>query len=102
MARKGRGSTPDGRTTRRAGYAVSRRRRKPVEEPFGWMKTVGGLAELRHRGEAMSSALHTFACAACNLVRMRKPLAEPALAQGNGAQTGPARPPGRLTGHRTG
>jgi len=35
-------------------------------------------------------------------VRMRKPLAEPALAQGNGAQTGPARPPGRLTGHRTG
>ena len=102
MARKGRGSTPEGRTTRRVGYAVSRRRRKLVEEPFGWMKTVGGLAKLRHRGEAMSSALHTFACAACNLVRMRKPLAEPALAQGNGPQTGPARPPGRLTGHRTG
>ena len=80
MARKGRGSTPEGRTTRRVGYAVSRRRRKLVEEPFGWMKTVGGLAELRHRGKAETTAFHTFACAACNLVRMRKLLAEHALA----------------------
>lgn len=80
MARKTRGSTLDGRTTRHAGYAVSRRRRKLVEEPFGWMKTVGGLAELRHRGKAKTSALHTFAFAACKLVRMRKLLAEPALA----------------------
>src|SRR5436190_1564110 len=27
----------DGRTTRHAGYAVSRRKRKRIEECFGWM-----------------------------------------------------------------
>ncbi len=80
MARKGCGSTLDGRTTRRAGYVVSRRRRKLVEEPFGWMKTVGGLAKLRHRGKAKAAALYTFACAAYNLVRLRTLLAEPSPA----------------------
>jgi len=80
VARKGRGSTPEGRTTRRVGYAVSRRRRKLVEEPFGWMKTVGGLRKLRHRGRGKASAILTFACAAYNLVRLRTLLAEPASA----------------------
>jgi transposase len=79
VARKKRGSALDGRTTRHAGYAVSRRRRKLVEEPFGWMKTVGGLAKLRHRGKAKAAALYTFACAAYNLVRLRRLLAEPVL-----------------------
>jgi len=72
VARKGRGSTPEGRT--------SQRRRKLVEEPFGWMKTVGGLHKLRHRGKAKASAIYTFACAAYNLVRLRTLLAEPASA----------------------
>ena len=45
VAAKDRFSAIDGRTTRHAGYAVSQRRRKLVEEPFGWMKTVGGLAQ---------------------------------------------------------
>ena len=80
VARKRRGSAIDGRTTRHAGYAVSQRRRKTVEEPFGWMKTVGGLAKLRHRGKARASAVFTFTCAAYNLVRMRSLLAEPASA----------------------
>ena len=80
VARKKRGSAIDGRTTRHTGYAVSQRRRKIVEEPFGWMKTIGGLAKLRHRGKAKASAVYTFACAAYNLVRLRRLLAEPASA----------------------
>jgi transposase len=73
-------SAIDGRTTRHAGYATSQRRRKLVEEPFGWMKTIGGLAKLRHRGKDKASAIFTFSCAAYNLVRLRKLLAEPASA----------------------
>jgi IS5 family transposase len=79
VARKTRFSAIDGRTTRHQSYAVSQRRRKLVEEPFGWMKTVGGLRKLRHRGTAKASAIFTFACAAYNLVRLRTLLAEPAL-----------------------
>jgi len=80
VARKQRGSAIDGRTTRHAGYATSQRRRKTVEEPFAWMKTVGGLHKLRHRGKGKASAIYTFSCAAYNLVRLRTLLAEPALA----------------------
>src|SRR4051794_15301684 len=43
-------SAIDGRTTAPAGYAISQRKRKLVEQGFGWMKTVGGLRKLRHRG----------------------------------------------------
>ena len=50
VAQKVRGSAIDGRTTRHAGYHVSQRKRKLVEQVFGWMKTVGGLRKLRHRG----------------------------------------------------
>jgi len=78
IARKQRASAIDGRTTRHAGYAVSQRRRKTVEEPFGWMKTVGSLRKLLHRGKAKASALFIFNAAAYNLVRMRSLLAEPA------------------------
>jgi IS5 family transposase len=42
----------DGRTSRHMGYAQSQKRRKLVEERFGWMKDVGGLRKLRHRGLA--------------------------------------------------
>ena len=35
----------DGRTTRHESYRLSQRLRKKVEEIFGWMKTIGGLAE---------------------------------------------------------
>ena len=80
VARKKRASAIDGRTTRHAGYAVSQRRRKTVEEPFGWMKTVGGLHKLRHRGRAKAAVIFTLACAAYNLVRLRTLLAEPASA----------------------
>jgi IS5 family transposase len=80
VARKKCASALDGRTTRHPNHAVSQRRRKLVEEPFGWMKTVGGLHKLRLRGKSKASAIFTFACAAYNLVRLRKLLAEPAPA----------------------
>ena len=61
--------TLDGRTTRHAGYAISRRVRKRIEEVFGWMKTVGGLR--KHRGGGRVNWQFLLAAAAYNLVRMR-------------------------------
>jgi transposase len=61
----------DQRTTRHAGYAISQRKRKRVEEIFGWLKTVGGLRKTRHRGVDRVGWMFTFALAAYNLVRMR-------------------------------
>ena len=66
------GSAIDGRTTRHPGYAVSQRKRKLVEQAFGWMKTVGGLRKLRHRGGRLVTWIFTFAAAAYNIVRMRR------------------------------
>ena len=68
----------DRRTTRHASYAVSQRRRKLAEEPFGWMKVIGGLRKLRHRGKAKAAGIYIFGAAAYNLVRLRSLLAEPA------------------------
>jgi len=42
-----------------------------VEESFGWMKTVGGLRKLRHRGERKVRAIFTFTASVFNLVRLR-------------------------------
>ena len=64
-------STGDGRTTRHPSYKVSQRKRKLVEQVFGWLKTVGGLRKLRHRGGALVDWVVTFAAAAYNLVRLR-------------------------------
>jgi transposase len=61
----------DERTTRHPGYAISQRKRKRIEEIFGWLKTVGGLRKTRHRGLARVGWMFTFALAAYNLVRMR-------------------------------
>ena len=71
VAEKKRYSAIDQRTTTWEGYAVSLRRRKIVEEAFGWMKTVGGLRKLRHRGQVKVRAVFTFTCACFNLVRLR-------------------------------
>lgn len=64
-------SAIDGRTTRHAGYAISQQKRKLVEQVFGWMKTVGGLRKLRHRGGLLVDWIVTFAAAAYNLTRLR-------------------------------
>ena len=71
-------SAIDGRTTRHEGYAVSQRKRKRVEEVFGWMKTIGLQRKTRFRGPDRVGWMFTFAAAAYNLVRMRNLLAQPA------------------------
>jgi transposase len=65
------GSAIDERTTRHAGYAVSQRKRKRIEECFGWLKTIALMRKVRHRGVCRVDWIFTFACAAYNLVRMR-------------------------------
>lgn len=62
----------DGRTTRHAGYAVSQRIRKRVEEIFGWFKTVGGLRKTRFRGIERTQEYAFMVGAAYNLLRMSK------------------------------
>lgn len=66
-----RNSAIDGRTTRHSGYAVSMKKRKRVEEIFGWMKTVGLMRKTRHRGRERVDWMFTFTAAAYNLTRMR-------------------------------
>jgi len=61
----------DGRTTRHHGYAVSQRKRKRVEEVFGWLKTVALQRKTRFLGPEKTGWMFTFAAAAYNLVRMR-------------------------------
>lgn len=68
----GRQSAIDGRTTRHAGYAVSQRIRRRIEEAFGWAKTVAGLRKARHRGLPKIDWQFTLAMAAYNLVRLPK------------------------------
>ena len=65
------GSALDARTVRHPGYAVSQRRRKRIEECFGWLKDIALLRKLRHRGLPKVGWVFTFAAAAYNLVRMR-------------------------------
>jgi IS5 family transposase len=64
-------SAVDERTTRHAGYQVSQKKRKRIEEVFGWMKSIGLLRKLRHRGLERVGWMFTFAAAAYNLVRIR-------------------------------
>src|SRR5215203_3627668 len=66
----------DGRTTRHAGYAVSQRVRKRIEEVFGWIKAQAGFAKVKVRGCAKAEAVFTFAVAAYNLIRIPKLLAQ--------------------------
>jgi transposase len=74
------GSAIDARTTRHAGYAVSQKKRKRIEECFGWLKDIALLRKLKHRGLFKVGWIFTFAAAAYNLVRMRKLIPIPAAA----------------------
>lgn len=67
----------DRRTTRHAGYAVSQRCRKRIEEVFGWIKASAGLTKVKLRGRARVDAAFTLALAAYNLIRLPKLLAMP-------------------------
>jgi IS5 family transposase len=64
-------SAVDERTTRHVGYQISQKKRKRIEEVFGWMKSIGSLRKLRHRGLERVGWMFTFAAAAYNLVRIR-------------------------------
>jgi transposase len=68
---RNRRSAIDARTTRHAGYQISQRKRKRVEEVFGWLKTIGLLRQTRYRGRERVGWMFTFATAVYNLVRIR-------------------------------
>lgn len=59
-------SAIDGRTTRHAGYAISMRIRKRIEETFGWIKTIGGVRKLRYIGRQRTQGLVKRTAAVCN------------------------------------
>ncbi len=61
----------DARTTRHPTFVVSQRKRKRIEEIFGWIKSVALLRKVRHRGRARVGWMFTMGAAAYNLVRMR-------------------------------
>jgi len=71
------GSAIDERTTRHDGYAISQKKRKRIEESFGWLKDIALMRKVKHRGIAKVGWVFTFAAAAYNLVRMRNLLASP-------------------------
>lgn len=69
---KPRKTAVDGRTTRHAGYGISQRCRKRIEEVFGWIKSSAGLAKVKLRGRDRVDAAFTLALAAYNLIRLPK------------------------------
>jgi hypothetical protein len=71
----GRRSALDARTTRHAGYEASQRKRKRIEEPFGWGKTIGGLARPMLRGLKKLDFKFTLTMAGYNLIRLPRLLA---------------------------
>jgi len=74
---KPRATAIDARTTGHAGYAISQRCRKRIEEVFGWAKSAAGLAKVKLRGRARVEVVFTLALAAYNLIRLPKLLAVP-------------------------
>jgi transposase len=73
-----RGSKLDRRTTRHPGYEVSQRKRKLVEEIFGWMKTAGAWRKSRYCGVDRNGLWGFIVGAAYNLVRIHRLSAEAA------------------------
>ena len=69
---KRRKTAVDGRTTRHAGYDISQRCRKRIEEVFGWIKGSAGLSKVKLRGCDRVDAAFTLALAAYNLIRLPK------------------------------
>ncbi|MCS7748821.1 IS5 family transposase [Pseudomonas aeruginosa] len=62
----------DGRTTRTEGYRSSQKKRKRVEEIFGWLKTIGGMRKSRFVGQAKTQMAAFISGAAYNLLRIAK------------------------------
>jgi hypothetical protein len=72
---KGRRSNLDGRTILHSGYTLSLSRRWLVEKTFGWLKQTGPLAEVKLRGLAKVDWVFVFSCAAHNLLRLPRLIA---------------------------
>ena len=49
---------------------MSQRIRKRVEEPFGWIKTVGAGRKVRYIGQQRNRAWFKMEAAVCNLIRI--------------------------------
>ena len=67
---RGQRSAIDGRTTRHPGYRRSQRRRKLVEDVFGWIKTVGAGGKLRYLDRARNKLWFELTAAVYNLIRL--------------------------------
>jgi len=87
------GSAIDARTTQRPGYAISQRKRKRIEECFGWLKTIALLRKVRNRGVFKVGWVFTFAGAAYNLVRVRNLATQSTQAKRAVASWGPKKIP---------
>jgi transposase len=72
-----RASRIDDRTVRHKGYEISQRKRKRIEECFGWMKTIGLMRKTRHKGTERVGWMFVFTAAVYNLVRIRNLVAVP-------------------------
>jgi IS5 family transposase len=72
QSNKNRRSAIDGRTTQHPGYAISQRKRKRIEESFGWMKAIGMLKKVKLRSLEKVSGLFTFVAAVYNLYRLQR------------------------------
>src|SRR6201987_1826734 len=73
---KKRRSSLDRRTTRHPGYAISLSRRWLVEKGFGWLKQTGPIRQVKLRGLHKVDWLFVFSCAAHNLMRLPKLIAQ--------------------------
>ena len=62
----------DERTFRHKSFLKSQRKRKLIEQCFGWFKTVAGYRKTRYRGVATNQLISQFLASAYNLVRMTK------------------------------
>ena len=83
----GRRSAVDARTTRHVGYAVSQRKRKRIEEPFGWGKTIGGLARPMLRGVKKLDFKFILTMAGYNLIRLPKLIVGPSMSGNRTSET---------------
>ncbi len=75
---KGRRSNMDRRTTRHPGYAISLSRRWLVEKSFGWLKQTGPVRQVKLRGLHKVDWIFVFSCAAHNLLRLPRLIAQQA------------------------
>ena len=76
VTKHGRRSNLDRRTTRQPGYAVSLSRRWLVEKCVGWLKQTGPLGQVKYRGLEKVDWLFVFSCAAFNLIRLPRLIAQ--------------------------